>query len=155
MAKHPSSKTQWVVNIGKGAEKRMNQKDIRWRQRFENFKKAYSQFHSAILDFENLSVLEKEGLIQRFEYTFELAWKTLKDYLESQEVSANFPREVIKSAFHYGLIEDGDVWMDMLEKRNLMAHTYDEERFKLAVTKIKNSYYKAITQVYKDLGEKI
>ncbi|MDK2919774.1 MAG: hypothetical protein PWQ37_2507 [Candidatus Petromonas sp.] len=133
----------------------MNQKDIRWRQRFENFSKAYCQFSSAISDFDKLSVLEKEGLIQRFEYTFELAWKTLKDYLESQEVKVNFPREVIKAAFHYGLIEDGDVWMDMLEKRNLMAHTYNEERFKLAVKKIKESYYKAISQVYNDLGDKI
>ncbi len=133
----------------------MNEKDIRWRQRFVNFKKAYNQFNSAIIDFEILSDLEKEGLIQRFEYTFELAWKTMKDYLASQEVAVNFPREVIKAAFHYGLIEDGDVWMDMLDKRNLLAHAYDEERFKLAVAKIKNNYHKAITQVYKELGEKL
>lgn len=133
----------------------MNEKDIRWRQRFENFEKAYKQFDKAISRFENLSVLEKEGLIQRFEYTFELAWKTLKDYLEAQEIEASFPREVIKTAFHYNLIVDGEAWMDMLEKRNLMAHTYDEERFKLAVTNIKDSYYQAITQVYKDLGDKI
>ncbi|EOD01784.1 nucleotidyltransferase substrate binding protein [Caldisalinibacter kiritimatiensis] len=133
----------------------MNEKDVRWKQRYENFTKAYNQLSLAIEDFDNLSVLEKEGLIQRFEYTFELAWKTLKDYLEAQEVSVSFPREVIKAAFHYGLIEDGDVWMDMLEKRNLMANTYNEERFKLAVTNIKVSYYKAISQVYKDLGERI
>lgn len=133
----------------------MNNKDIRWRQRFENFTKAYSQLSLAIKDFENLSLLEKEGLIQRFEYTFELAWKTLKDYLEAQEVKVSFPREVIKSAFHYGLIEDGDTWMDMLEKRNLMAHTYDEERFKLAIEKIKDSYYEAISQVYNELGAKL
>lgn len=133
----------------------MNEKDIRWRQRFQNFEKAYKQFSAAIVDFSKLSHLEKEGLIQRFEYTFELAWKTLKDYLESQEVPANFPREVIKSAFHYGLIQDGETWMDMLEKRNLMAHTYDESRFNLAVMKIKDEYYTAITQVYRDLGAKI
>lgn len=133
----------------------MNEKDIRWRQRFQNFEKAYKQFNAAIVDFSKLSDLEKEGLIQRFEYTFELAWKTLKDYLESQEVPANFPREVIKSAFHYGLIQDGETWMDMLEKRNLMAHTYDESRFNLAVMKIKDEYYTAITQVYRDLGAKI
>ncbi len=132
-----------------------NIKDIRWRQRYENFKKAYKQLEKAVLDFDKLTELEKEGLIQRFEYTFELAWKTLKDYLISQEVAVNFPREVIKKAFHYGLIEDGDVWMDMLEKRNLMAHTYNEERFNLAVTKIKDSYYEAIFQVYNCLGEKI
>jgi nucleotidyltransferase substrate binding protein (TIGR01987 family) len=132
----------------------MNEKENRWRQRFQNFEKAYGQFHAAILDFEKLNILEKEGLIQRFEYTFELAWKTLKDYLESQEVVVRFPREVIKAAFHYELIQDGDMWMDMLEKRNLLAHTYDEERFNFAVTKIKEDYYKAIAQVYYELRGK-
>lgn len=132
----------------------MNEKEIRWRQRFENFDKAYSQLHAAILDFDKLSVLEKEGLIQRFEYTFELAWKTLKDYLESQEVEVKFPREVIKAAFHYELIQDGEAWMDMLEKRNLLAHTYDEERFNFAVKKIKEEYYEAICQVHSMLGKK-
>lgn len=133
----------------------MNEKETRWRQRFQNFEKAYIQFNAAVNDFPKLSILEKEGLIQRFEYTFELAWKTLKDYLEAQEIPVSFPREVIKSAFHYGLINDGEVWMDMLEKRNLMAHTYNESRFNLAIKKIKDEYHIAITQVYKDLGDKI
>lgn len=133
----------------------MNHKELRWHQRYQNLEKAYNQFHAAILDFDKLSVLEKEGLIQRFEYTFELAWKTLKDYLESQEVVVRFPREVIKAAFHYELIQDGETWMDMLEKRNLLAHTYDEERFNFAVNKIKKEYYKAISQVYRDLGAKL
>lgn len=133
----------------------MNPKEIRWRQRFENFEKAYNQFHEAVTRIEQLSILEKEGLVQRFEYTFELAWKILKDYLEAQAVTAGFPREVIKVAFHYGLIEDGEVWMDMLEKRNLMAHTYDETRFNMAIEKIKDEYDSALTQVYRDLSEKV
>lgn len=132
----------------------MSEKEIRWRQRFENFDKAHIKLRAAILDFEKLSILEKEGLVQRFEYTFELAWKTLKDYLESQEVTVKFPREVIKAAFHYELIQDGEVWMDILEKRNLLAHTYNEERFNLAVRKIKEEYYEAIYQVYSLLGKK-
>ncbi|MEN6462303.1 MAG: nucleotidyltransferase substrate binding protein [Syntrophomonas sp.] len=127
----------------------------RWRRRFHNFEKAYQQFHNAILIFDSLSMLEKEGLIQRFEYTFELAWKTVKDYLEYQEVLVTFPREVIKEAFHHGLIEDGEMWMDMLEKRNLLAHTYDEERFQLAIKMIKDHYYAAISQLYRELGDKI
>lgn len=130
----------------------MNHKEIRWQQRFENLEKAYCQLESAVKTIERLSDLEKEGLIQRFEYTFELAWKTLKDYLESQEVITNFPREVIKTAFLYNMIEDGEVWMDMLEQRNLMAHTYNEERFKLAIHKIINEYFDALTQVFKELG---
>ncbi len=129
-------------------------KEIRWRQRFENLDKAYQRLQSAILDYDRLTILEKEGLIQRFEYTFELAWKSLKDYLESQNVIATFPRDVIKAAFHYGLIADGEVWMDMLEKSNLLAHTYDEERFNYAVNKIKEEYFAAISQVYDYLGER-
>ena len=133
----------------------MNDKEKRWHQRFRSFDKAYQQFYAAVIDFEKLSVLEKEGLIQRFEYTFELAWKTLKDYLESQELSVSFPRDVIKTAFQYGIIEDGEVWMDMLEKRNLLAHTYDEERFLTAVKLVKDEYYNAISQVYLYLGARI
>lgn len=77
----------------------MNAKEIRWKQRFQNFEKAFQQFDEAVSTIDKLSVLEKEGLIQRFEYTFELAWKTLKDFLESQEVEAKFPREVIKKLY--------------------------------------------------------
>ncbi len=132
----------------------MSERVMRWKQRFENFDKAYNQLRAAILDFDKLSILEKEGLIQRFEYTFELAWKTLKDYLEAQGAEAKFPREVIKVAFQYELIQDGELWMDMLEKRNLLAHTYDEERFVFAVRKIKEEYYEAITQVHNLLREK-
>lgn len=123
-------------------------KEVRWRQRFENFDKAFQQLTYAINLFDSLSVLEKEGLIQRFEYTFELAWKTIKDYLEANDVDAKFPREVIKEGFHFEIIDDGDVWMDMLEKRNLLAHTYDEERFNFVTMKIKSEYYSAVAQVY-------
>jgi len=133
----------------------MNGKDNRWRQRFQNFSRAYQQLGEAVQDFDNLSVLEKEGLIQRFEYTFELAWKTLKDFLEYEGITAAFPREVIKAAFKYGLIADGETWMDMLEKRNLLAHTYDEKQFIAAVNLIKEYYFAAISQVHNDLGEQI
>lgn len=62
---------------------------------------------------------------------------------------------MIKAAFHYGLIEDGEIWMDMLEKRNLLAHIYDEEHFQAAVRLIKDHYYEAISQLYRDLDENI
>ncbi len=84
-----------------------------------------------------------------------LRGKTIKDYLEAQHVGVSFPREVIKTAFHYGLIENGEIWMDMLEKRNLFAHTYDELHFQRVLEKIKNEYFQAITQIYEDLGEKL
>ena len=126
----------------------MNAKEIRWKQRFQNFEKAFLQFDEAVSTIDELSVLEKEGLIQRFEYTFELAWKTLKDYLESQEVEAKFPREVIKKGFQYEIISDGEMWMEMLEKRNLMAHTYDEEIFEKAVSQVVNLFYPEVKKLY-------
>lgn len=126
----------------------MNEKVIRWKQRFQNFEKAFSQFQNAVQQIDKLSVLEKEGLIQRFEYTFELAWKTLKDFLESENVEAKFPREVIKKGFQYEIISNGDVWMEMLENRNLMTHTYDEEIFESAVSLIVHSFYSEIEQLF-------
>jgi nucleotidyltransferase substrate binding protein (TIGR01987 family) len=128
--------------------------ELRWKQRFANFSRAFSQLEQAVSQIDSLSRLEKEGLVQRFEYTFELAWKTLKDYLESQSVDAKFPREVIKQSFFYEIIADGETWMDMLEKRNLMAHTYDENNFLVAVQVIVQSYYPAIKQLYCYLGDK-
>lgn len=129
-------------------------KDLRWLQRFQNFERAFQQLTAAVVRLDELSDLEKEGLIQRFEYTFELAWKTLKDYLESQNVIAKFPREVVRQAFHYELIVDGDIWMDKLEKSNLIAHTYNEENFRKAIESIGQDYYPAILQVYEGLQQK-
>jgi nucleotidyltransferase substrate binding protein (TIGR01987 family) len=125
-----------------------NTEDIRWKQRFQNFQKAFEQFSDAVSRVDTLSVLEKEGMVQRFEYTFELAWKTLKDFLEAKNVDARYPREVIKKAFQYEIIEDGGIWLEMLEQRNLMAHTYSEEIFAKAVQLICGKYYQAIAQVY-------
>lgn len=99
--------------------------------------------------------LERQGIIKSFEFTFELAWKTLKDYLESQEVAIKFPREVIKEAFHYEIITSGDIWMDMLEKRNLMAHTYDEEAANTALHLIRTHYAEALAEAITFLDGKL
>lgn len=125
-----------------------NIEDGRWKQRFQNFNKAFLQFSDAVSCVDKLSVLEKEGMVQRFEYTFELAWKTLKDFLEAKNVDAKYPRDVIKKAFEYEIIEDGETWLEMLEQRNLMAHTYSEEIFTKAVQMICGKYYQAVKQVY-------
>ena len=124
-----------------------NNKDIRWKQRFQNFEKAFLQLKESVEKVNELSDLEKEGMVQRFEYTFELAWKTIKDYLESQNVNARFPREVMKQAFQYEIIQDGETWMDMLEKRTLMAHTYQESVFRNAVDQIVNKYFPEIEKL--------
>lgn len=120
--------------------------DIRWKQRFENFEKALALYESAAKQ-KKLSVLEQAGLIQLFELTFELAWKTLKDYLEEQGVAAKFPRETIKEGFKYDFIKDGDIWMDMLSKRNLIAHTYDEYNAIWSVRLIKDTYLAELKQL--------
>jgi nucleotidyltransferase substrate binding protein (TIGR01987 family) len=70
-----------------------------------------------------------------------LAWKTLKDYLEAQGVACAFPREVIKQSFHYEIIKDGEIWLEMLNKRNLLAHTYDEHLALEAYRLISKDYY--------------
>ena len=99
----------------------------------------------------NLDELSKEGLIQRFEYTFELAWKTLKDFLESKGENVKFPRDVIKKAFQTELINDGEIWLQVLEKRNLMSHIYDEQVFNSIILLIKDTYFSEIEKLYKYL----
>jgi nucleotidyltransferase substrate binding protein (TIGR01987 family) len=125
--------------------------DVRWKQRFENFERAFLLLQEAFgQDAREMSDLEKEGAIQRFKYTFELAWKTLKDYLVYSGVVFDqiTPRSVIKQAFAAKIIEDGQVWIDMLEQRNLMSHTYDDESFQIAFSSISQSYLIAIEQVF-------
>jgi nucleotidyltransferase substrate binding protein (TIGR01987 family) len=118
--------------------------DIRWKQRFSNFQKAFRQFEKAIhlYNERDLSNLEKQGLVQAFEYTHELAWKTLKDFLEYQgdnEVLGS--RDATRKAFQMGLLEDGTAWMGMIKNRNLSTHTYNEETVNEIVTEIADSYY--------------
>lgn len=129
--------------------------DIRWQQRFENFDRALSLLKDALSRGPTvLNQLEKEGTIQRFEYTLELAWKTIKDYLEESGVvlSAVTPRQVIKDAFAARLIADGQTWIDMIDHRNLLSHTYDPTNFEEAVDAIHGRYLAAFRQV-RDLLE--
>lgn len=103
--------------------------DVRWRQRFENFKKAFAQLSkgAAIAEERELNELERQGLIQAFEFTHELAWNTLKDFLERSGATNLFGSvNATRAAFAAGLIENGEVWMEMIKNRNLTTHTYDE-----------------------------
>lgn len=126
--------------------------DVRWKQRFENFERAFVLLRSALdgRRLDSFSELELEGLVQRFEYTFELAWKTLKDYLESSGVVLDqiTPKSVIKAAFAAKLVPDGQIWIDMLSHRNLMSHTYDAQKFKEAVVAIADRYLGTLDQAY-------
>lgn len=125
--------------------------DTRWKQRFQNFEKGVLLLSEAL---ENgpcsLNKLEQEGVIQRFEYTFELAWKSMKDYLEENGVviAPVTPRQVVKDAFAAKLIEDGQIWIDMLDHRNLLSHTYDFSVFEKAVEAIAARYLPAMESLH-------
>ena len=122
----------------------MTTKDIRWIQRFNNFDKAFIQLREAVLLAEqrNLSRLEEQGLIQAFEYTHELAWNTLKDFLEDRGVKKMFgSKDATREAFRTGLIEHGDIWMDMIKSRNLTTHTYDESTATAIVSAVIHAYF--------------
>jgi nucleotidyltransferase substrate binding protein (TIGR01987 family) len=125
-----------------------NKKEIRWQQRFVNFEKAFKQLENAINRFDNLDDLSKEGLVQRFEYTFELAKNTIKDFIESKGETDKYPRDIIKKAFQLQIIENGETWIEMLEKRNIMSHTYNETTFLEIVTTIKDKYFAEIEKLY-------
>lgn len=128
--------------------------DIRWKQRFQNFEKAFLFLKDAV-DIPSYDELQRAGLVQTFEFTFELGWKVLKDYLESMGMTTQFPREVLKQAFATELIEDGHLWIEMLDKRNELTHTYNEEQALRAVTLIKKHYYPGLEQVYFTLKAKL
>ena len=127
-------------------------KKIRWRQRFSNLERAFIQLQRG-LAINDPSDIEIQGIIKSFEFTFELSWKTIKDYLESQRVVCQFPREAIKQAFHYQILTDGDVWLDMLGKRNLLAHTYDESIAMEACKLIREQYAPRIKLLIEWLGK--
>jgi nucleotidyltransferase substrate binding protein (TIGR01987 family) len=131
----------------------MNQ-DVRWKQRFQNFEGACRLLADALADgASSLSDLEKEGVVQRFEYTYELAWKTLKDYLESSGlvIAPVTPKQVIKEAFAAKVIESGDDWIRMLDHRNLLSHTYDASVFEAAISAIESEYLPILNELHQKL----
>ncbi len=104
--------------------------DIRWKQRFNNFTRALKQlkFGIEIMQQRVLSIIEEQGVIQVFEYNHELAWNVLKDYLEYQGITGIIgSKGTTREAFKTGLIESGEIWMDMIKSRNLSTHTYNED----------------------------
>lgn len=119
----------------------MENKDIRWQQRFINFNKAFNQFEKFV-NTVDLNDLEKQGLIKSFEYTFELGWKTLQDVIKEKGYSDIVgPRPVIEQSFKDGYLTNGNGWMRMLKSRNLTSHTYDEQTAEEIIENIHNEYY--------------
>jgi len=122
----------------------MTTQDVRWIQRFNHFNKALSQLKEAVALAEKrpLSKLEEQGLIQAFEFTHELAWNTLKDFLEDRGVQDLYgSRDTTREAFKTGLIENGEAWMSMIQSRNLTSHTYDEATAATIASAIRSIYF--------------
>ena len=131
--------------------------DIRWKQRFDNYQRALHQLTLAVeLSRQRpLSDLEKQGIIQGFEFVHELAWNVLKDFLEYEGIQGIVgSRGAVREAFKRGLIEDGETWMDMIEKRNLSSHTYNLEIALTLVNAIINAYYPAFLALQEEMGRK-
>ena len=127
--------------------------DIRWKQRFNNYLKALQTLDeaAALAQTRALSRLEQQGLIQSFEFTHELAWNVLKDYLTDKGIAGLIgSKDATRSAFKNGLIEQGEAWMEMIADRNLTSHTYDQETAQAIATHILERYYPA----FRSMAEK-
>ncbi|GEO81097.1 nucleotidyltransferase substrate binding protein [Pararhodospirillum oryzae] len=132
--------------------------DVRWKQRFQNFDRALVLLREPVdQGIATLSALEKEGTVQRFVFTLELAWKTLKDYLEHEgrPVEPVTPRAVIKEAFAARILGDGQVWIDMITHRNLLSHTYDAKAFDATVQAVQDRYLPAFEDLHLWLMERL
>lgn len=130
----------------------MNETDIRWKQRFSNYKKALLQLKSAVelMRQRELSDLEKQGMIQAFEFTYELGWNTLKDYLIWQGIEGiTGSRDTIREAFSKDLIADGDDWMKMMGDRNRTSHTYNEKIADEILRNIEQAYIERLIELEK------
>jgi nucleotidyltransferase substrate binding protein (TIGR01987 family) len=130
--------------------------DVRWRQRFQSFRKAFAQLSAAarLADERALSELEQQGLIQAFEFTHELAWNTLKDFLESRGATALYgSKDVTREAFAKGLIANGDEWMAMIQARNRSSHTYNEKTANEIVTAVRTSFVREFEVLQMKLTE--
>lgn len=131
----------------------MNQ-DIRWEQRFQNFTRVITLLKEIeALEIDKISFLEKEGIIQRFEFTLELAWKTLKDKMEFDGILLDkiSPKMVLKEAYQAKYINDIDTWLKMINDRNLVSHTYDFETFELIIPSIQKNYISVLNDLYLSL----
>lgn len=122
----------------------MSQQDIRWIQRLSHYRRALAKLQEAVqlAQRRSLSELEQQGLIHAFEFTHELAWKTLKDFLESRGVQPLYgSRDTTREAFKQGLLQDGEAWMQMIESRNLTSHTYNEQVAQQVVDSVIQLYF--------------
>lgn len=131
--------------------------DNRWYEKLDDFTRALKRLGESIDEsIENeTSTTLKDGVIQRFEFSYEICWKLIKYFLEYEGIeSAKSPRSTFREAFSYGLIEDGEDWIDMLNDRNLTSHVYDEYLANEIYEKIKNKYFDMLNNMLNILKDK-
>jgi nucleotidyltransferase substrate binding protein (TIGR01987 family) len=131
--------------------------DIRWKQRLANYRKAFERLDDAVRlsRQRSLSELERQGLIQAFEFTHELAWNLMKDWFDYQgNTTISGSRDATREAFRMGLIQDGEVWMEMIKSRNLSSHTYNLETAMEISKAIDDRYWKAFRLFIEDMEAK-
>lgn len=120
----------------------MSQHDVRWIQRFQNFKKALNQLEKFVAKKDELNEMEQQGLIKAFEYTFELAWTVIKDFYEYQGITnLQGSRDAFRTGVERGLISNGEEWMKMIESRIKTVHTYNEETADEIASAIVRNYF--------------
>ncbi len=133
----------------------MKKTDIRWIQRLVNFSKALSQLEQFYDKGDALNNLEEQGMIKAFEYTYELAWNTIKDFYENQgETNIQGSRDAIQLAFKRGLIKDGETWMEMLKDRNLTSHSYNEQTAEEIGENILSKYFHLYQELKQELEKR-
>jgi len=130
--------------------------ELRWRQRLESLQRALAQLQAALdaLAADPGNEVIGIAVIKAYEFSFELSWKTLKDLLGYEGIDALLPREVLRQAFATGLLQNGQLWIDMLEQRNLMAHTYDVHRARQALALIQERFAPALLSLAAELEQR-
>ena len=124
------------------------EKDVRWQQRFSNFEKAFNQLVEFI-EIGKLNKFEEQGLIKCFEYTHELAWNVMRDFLLEEGIQNVIgSRSSTKEAFNKNLITNGQIWMDMIESRNQTVHIYNEITAGKIASDITTIYYPVLKDFY-------
>jgi nucleotidyltransferase substrate binding protein (TIGR01987 family) len=131
----------------------MSKDDIRWKQRFSNFENAFQRLREA-MELEHLNELERNGLIQRFEFTLDLSWKVLKDFLEDKGFSFKpSPKDTLRLAQESGYIDYAQELIDGLDMRNDLSHDYSGQKFLLHEKKLREETYLCLTKLYKFFQE--
>ena len=131
--------------------------ELRWKQLFQNFEKSFQVFQRRIDEYQGDPEMEafQMALIQSFEIILELAWKTLKDYLENEGFNVNTPKQAFRQAYQADVIRHGDEWMEALKQRSLAIHTYNEEIAKEVLNFVDAQFYAIVRELYFDLKEEL